>query len=136
MEFLKEFTHFIIKKDSKIQSTGEIKIKFNKGDDVKESEFQYPLVVKTPKKNRGLMELLFSKATRYLSIDCGYIYSMRKINKDHLIVSSRRELTSLFKIYVNNFLESELRLCFCNKEKKLEMRPIIKILNFNNAVAA
>lgn len=54
---------------------------------------------KGPKRTRGILEYLTSSAWRYVLIEKGMFYTLRKIKKDTFVVSSSRELSALFKIY-------------------------------------
>lgn len=45
-------------------------------------------VKKIPKKTRGIFEVFSQSAARYVIVDKGYFYFMRRIGKDSLVVCS------------------------------------------------
>jgi len=86
---MREFTHYFIKKDSTNEKTHEEpKQTYNKAEHVMIAEKSLHKIKKTPKKTRGLIEVLSQSAVRYVIVDKGYFYFMRRIGKDSLVVCS------------------------------------------------
>ncbi|KAL4488520.1 hypothetical protein ABPG72_013088 [Tetrahymena utriculariae] len=127
---LQDFQFITIKKDVNYSSFEKTIANYTKGQELQMNEQSFYKVKKNPKHKRGFFEYFTSNAQRYIFIEKGMFYTLRKIKDEKFVVQSARELGTLFKIYEDKQNCQKLILCFLNKERNPKIAPNIKEFYF------
>ncbi|KAL4443184.1 hypothetical protein ABPG74_002251 [Tetrahymena malaccensis] len=127
---IKDFQFITIKKDVNYSSFEKTIANYNKGQELQMNEQSFYKVKKNPKHKRGFFEYFTSNAQRYIFIEKGMFYTLRKIKDQTFVVQSVKELGTLFKIYEDKQQTQKLILCFLNKERNPKIAPNTKEFYF------